>query len=175
MTFLAPADAAFLHGLRHVVAEATRLYEAHRGHPVPEATVPLTMPHDAYMLLGPQMEELLQEHFMALTLNRRNRLLAMHLIYQGSVSSAIVRMAEVFRPAILDSATGIIVAHNHPSGDPAPSPEDIHVTRLLIETGRLLDIEVMDHLIIGRGQYVSMRERGMGFDGMTTHRGGGAM
>jgi DNA repair protein RadC len=79
------------------------------------------------------------------------------------VNSAQVRVGEVFRDAIKRNSAAIIVAHNHPSGDPTPSPEDVVVTRQIVEAGKLLDIDVLDHLIMGRGRYVSMRERGMGF------------
>jgi DNA repair protein RadC len=79
------------------------------------------------------------------------------------VNSAQIRVGEVFRDAVRRNSTAAIVAHNHPSGDPSPSPEDILVTRQLVEAGTLLDIELLDHLIIGRGRYASMRERGLGF------------
>jgi len=79
------------------------------------------------------------------------------------VNSAQVRVGEVFRDAVRRNSTAMIVAHNHPSGDPTPSPEDILVTRQIVEAGKLLDVDVLDHLIIGRGRYVSMRERGLGF------------
>lgn len=84
-------------------------------------------------------------------------------MYVGSVNSAQVRVGEVFRDAVRRNSTAVIVAHNHPSGDPTPSPEDILVTRQIVEAGKLLDVDVLDHLILGRGRYVSMRERGAGF------------
>lgn len=84
-------------------------------------------------------------------------------IYQGSVNTTSLRIGELFREAVRQNATSIIVVHNHPSGDPAPSPEDIQVTRLLVDAGRLLNIEVLDHLVIGHGTFVSMKERKLGF------------
>ncbi len=75
----------------------------------------------------------------------------------------MIRIAELFREAIRHNSTAVIVAHNHPSGDPTPSPEDVQVTRQIAEAGRLLDIDVLDHLIVGHGRYVSLRERGLGF------------
>jgi DNA repair protein RadC len=95
-------------------------------------------------------------------LNTKNRVLSVHEVYKGSVNASLVRVGEVFREAIRRNAPAIIVAHNHPSGDPSPSPEDIHVTRRLAEAGRLLDIELLDHLIIGAGRWVSLREKGVG-------------
>ena len=114
-----------------------------------------------YDFLAPQMDHLEQEHLQALNLNTKNRLLSAPLIYQGTLAGTHVRVAEVFRPAIAANAAGLIVAHNHPSGDPQPSPDDIHITRQLVEAGRLLDINVLDHIVIGDGRFVSMRERGI--------------
>ena len=84
-------------------------------------------------------------------------------IYAGSLNSAAVRVGEVFREAVRANSASIIVAHNHPSGDPTPSPEDVHVTKMIVEAGNLLDINVLDHLVIGRNRYVSLKERGLGF------------
>lgn len=85
------------------------------------------------------------------------------LVYSGSLNTTVVRVAEVFREAIRSNSAGIIVVHNHPSGDPTPSPEDVRVTEMLVEAGALLDINVLDHLVIGRNRYVSLKERGLGF------------
>jgi DNA repair protein RadC len=76
----------------------------------------------------------------------------------------VVRIGELFRSALKENAAAMIVAHNHPSGDPSPSPEDVSVTRQLVQAGQLLDIDVLDHVIIGRQRYVSLKERGLGFD-----------
>lgn len=120
-------------------------------------------PADAANLLLGEMALLEQEHFRTLLLNVRNQVLASPLVYQGSVHSAVVRVGEVFREAVRQNAAALIVVHNHPSGDPTPSGEDIRVTRELIQAGALLDIEVLDHLVIGRQQYVSLKEAGLGF------------
>jgi DNA repair protein RadC len=85
-------------------------------------------------------------------------------VYIGSLNSATIRVGEVFKEAVRRNSAGIIVVHNHPSGEATPSIDDIEVTRQLVAAGRLLDIELLDHLIIGRGQYVSLRERGLGFE-----------
>jgi DNA repair protein RadC len=84
-------------------------------------------------------------------------------LYQGSVNSSQVRVGEVFRQAVIDNSSGIIVAHNHPSGDNTPSPDDVAVTRAIVQAGKLLDIEVLDHLVISKGHFVSLKERGLGF------------
>jgi len=96
-------------------------------------------------------------------LDSHNRILAIPTIYIGSVNSAQVRVGEVFREAIRINASAMIVVHNHPSGDPTPSPDDVHVTRMIVEAGKLMAIDVLDHLVIGRQRFVSMKERGLGF------------
>ncbi|MDX1520385.1 MAG: JAB domain-containing protein, partial [Anaerolineae bacterium] len=85
-------------------------------------------------------------------------------VYVGNVNSSIIRVAEVFRDAVRHNATALILAHNHPSGDPTPSPEDVNVTRSVVAAGNLLGIEVLDHLVIGHQRFVSLKERGLGFD-----------
>jgi DNA repair protein RadC len=106
-----------------------------------------------------------RELFVVLTLNTKNYLIDRHLVSVGTLNATLVHPREVFRPAIADGAAGVIIAHNHPSGNPAPSPEDIKITRQLIEAGRLLNLPVLDHLIIGsrdgRPDFVSLRESGM--------------
>ena len=86
------------------------------------------------------------------------------LIYIGSLNSAVVRVGEVFRAALRENAAGLIIIHNHPSGDPSPSKDDIRVTKEIVKAGKILSIQVLDHLVIGNNQFVSMRERGLGFD-----------
>jgi DNA repair protein RadC len=97
-------------------------------------------------------------------LDTRNRVLKIVEVYKGSLDTSLVRVGELFREAIRISAAGIIVAHNHPSGDPSPSPEDLVLTRMVVEAGRLLSISVVDHLVIGRQRFVSLKERGLGFN-----------
>lgn len=122
-------------------------------------------PADVAALLMVEMGYLEQEHLRVVLLDTKNRVMGVHTVYIGSVNSAQVRIGEVFMEATRRNATSIIVAHNHPSGDPSPSSEDILVTRQIKDAGKLLDIELLDHLVIGRGRYVSMRERGLGFSG----------
>ncbi len=120
-------------------------------------------PADAAALLGPEMRGLEQEHLRIILLNTRHRVLGVHEVYKGSLNASCVRAAEIFREPIRRNCRAILVAHNHPSGDPTPSSEDVAVTRRLVDVGSLLDIEVIDHVVIGDGAWVSLRERGLGF------------
>ena len=122
-------------------------------------------PADAAALVEYEMSALQQEHLWVINLDTRNRLINIERLYQGSLNLTTVRVGELFRGAIQKNAAGIIVVHNHPSGDPAPSPEDVNLTRSVVQAGKLLDIELLDHLVIGRGlgRFVSMKERGLGF------------
>jgi DNA repair protein RadC len=97
-------------------------------------------------------------------LNTRNRLLGWEDVYRGSLNQSQVRIGELFKGAIRKNAASVICLHNHPSGDPTPSPDDVAITRALIEAGKLLDVELLDHIIIGRGRFVSLKERRLGFD-----------
>jgi len=129
----------------------------------PEDRFLVRSPSDVAQLLMSEMAHLQQEHFQVLYLDTRNRLLGSETVYVGSLNASHIRVAEVFRDAVKRNCAAIIVAHNHPSGDPTPSPEDVEVTRQLVAAGNLLDIEVLDHLIIGQQRFVSLRERGLGF------------
>jgi DNA repair protein RadC len=111
-----------------------------------------------------EMMFLEQEHLRLILLDTRNRVISTPTVYVGSLNTSVVRIGELFRAAIKDNAAAFIVAHNHPSGDPSPSPEDVTVTRQIVQSGKLLDIELLDHVIIGRQRYVSLKERGLGFD-----------
>lgn len=121
-------------------------------------------PDDVAQILYPYYVGLDREHMLALLLNQKNALKGIHVVYIGSVHTTVVRLCELFQVAVLRNATGLIVAHNHPSGDPTPSPEDAALTREIVKAGRLLDIDVMDHIVIGDRKFVSLKERGLGFD-----------
>ena len=108
----------------------------------------IVTPQEVYVLLS-DLTTCAQEQFVVLTVNTKNRMIDRHMVALGSVSSTLVHPREVFRPAIMDSAVNIIVAHNHPSGDPSPSMEDIQITKKLIEAGKVVGIGVIDHIIIG--------------------------
>ena len=121
----------------------------------------INQPQDAGEIVAPEMEPLTQEQLRVLLVDSKNRLVGQHLVYQGNVGASIVRPAEVFREAVLEAAPRVILAHNHPSGDAEPSSEDITITGFLLEAGRLLGIDVLDHLIVGRDSVVSLRSKGL--------------
>lgn len=120
-------------------------------------------PKDAADLVQFEMSALEQEELRVILLDTRNRVLDTVAVYRGSLNSSQVRVGELFKAAIRRNAAAIIAVHNHPSGDPTPSPDDIAVTRAIIQAGKLLDVEVLDHLIIGANQHVSLKERGVEF------------
>ncbi len=120
-------------------------------------------PADAANLLMYEMMNLTQEHLRVILLNTRNRVIAVPTVYIGSLNTSVVRLAEVFKPAIVHNAAAVIVVHNHPSHDPSPSPEDVSVTRHLVQAGEMLSIPVLDHIILGRHRFVSLKERQLGF------------
>ena len=117
-------------------------------------------PEDAAHYLMPEMTSLQQENFVALFLNVKNKIIHKQTIFVGSLNASIVHPREIFREAIRRSAASIIVAHNHPSGNPTPSPEDIEVTKRLIEAGQIVGIDMLDHIIIGDHQFISLKEKG---------------
>jgi len=129
----------------------------------PEERPAINSPAEAAALVQYEMSGLEQEHLRVILLDTRNRVLDIVEIYRGSVNSSQIHIGEVFKPAIRRNATAIIVIHNHPSGDPTPSPDDVAVTRAILQAGKLLDIDVLDHMVIGQGRWVSLKERGLGF------------
>ncbi len=110
-----------------------------------------------------EMSAFPQEYLWVIILDTRNPLNPYRTAVSRSLNFSTVRVGEVFRSAIQKNGASVIVVHNHPSGDPAPSPEDINLTRSLVQGGKLLDNEVLDHVVIGRGRFVSLKERGLGF------------
>lgn len=120
-------------------------------------------PSDAAQLMQIEMSHLDQEHLRAICLDTKNRVQKVHTVYVGSLNASLIRIGEIFKEAIRLNSAAVIIVHNHPSGDPTPSPEDVLVTRQIVEAGKLLDIDVLDHLVIGQGRFTSMRERGLGF------------
>jgi len=130
---------------------------------VPEVHPAWHSREEAADLVRYEMGALEQEELRVVLLDTRNRVLGIEAIYKGSLNSSQVRVGELFKNAIRRNAASIIVVHNHPSGDPTPSPDDIALTRAITQAGKLLDVEVMDHLVIGQGRYVSLKERGLGF------------
>ncbi|MFQ5890792.1 MAG: DNA repair protein RadC [Gemmatimonadota bacterium] len=118
-------------------------------------------PRDVFLRLGPRLRDRAQEEFWVLYLDTQNRVLNERCLTVGLLNSSLVHPREVFSPAISRAAASLILAHNHPSGDPEPSPEDIEVTHQLVESGRLLGIPVRDHIVLGDGGFVSLLERGL--------------
>lgn len=121
-------------------------------------------PDDIARLLQSEMEILQQEEVRLLVLDTKHHVLAQPTLYRGSINASPARVAEVFREAVRRNSFAIALAHNHPSGDPAPSGDDVAFTSAVVEAGQLLDVRVLDHLVFGHGRYVSMRERQLGFD-----------
>jgi DNA repair protein RadC len=127
----------------------------------PEVRPVIRSPADVGELVMSELRHAAREHFKALLLDSKNQVLRVVTVSVGSLNESIVHPRELYREAIRHSAAAVIVAHNHPSGDPAPSPEDVEVTRRLHDAGRLLGIDLLDHVIIGDGRWVSLKERGV--------------
>lgn len=121
-------------------------------------------PRDLAEQLVVEIGHLEREELRVVLLDTRNGVLGMPTVYSGNVSAALVRIAELFRDAVRHHAARLILVHNHPSGDPTPSPDDLHMTAEAVAAGRLLDVAVLDHLIFGHGRWVSLRDRGVAFD-----------
>jgi DNA repair protein RadC len=117
-------------------------------------------PTTAWQLLRSLLEEQDREHFVALALDARSRPIGAHTVSIGSVSASLMHPRELFKFAILANASALILAHNHPTGDPSPSSDDLALTRRLVEGGEILGIQVLDHLILGNGTFLSLKERG---------------
>jgi len=130
----------------------------------PEERLVVKSPQDIANLLQAEMSLLDQEELRLVLLNTKNQVLAISQLYKGSVNTSLIRVSELFREAVRENCPALVVVHNHPSGDPTPSPEDIEITEQIVKAGKLLDIEVLDHLIIGHQRYVSLKERGLGFE-----------
>jgi DNA repair protein RadC len=121
-------------------------------------------PTDIADLLLLEMSHLDQEHLRTVLLDTKSRVQAISTVYIGSLNASMVRVGEVFKTAVKLNSAALIVAHNHPSGDATPSPDDVLITREIVSAGRLLDVDVLDHIVVGHGSWVSLRQRGLGFD-----------
>ncbi len=142
-----------------LLGELAMHYEVAYQPECPAQMPTINCPQDVHSLLGPEMSALAQEQLRVLLLNTRNQVTAQRVIYQGNVNSSVVRPAEVLRAAVIDNAPSIIVSHNHPSGDPTPSPEDVSITRDLAASAKLLGIDLLDHVVIAGSKFVSLKER----------------
>jgi len=136
--------------------EIARRLESFNEVPKPK----ISSPEDVYRQLYPRMREKKKEMFIELCLDTKNQIIKEETISMGSLNANIVHPREVFKTALSESAAHIIVAHNHPSGDPTPSREDIEITKKLVETGKIIGIDLLDHVIIGDGRHFSMKEAG---------------
>jgi DNA repair protein RadC len=121
-------------------------------------------PESAFHVIQPFLDGLDHEELWVIVMDTRKRIQNLVKLYQGTVNCSNTRIAEIFRQAIIDNAPAIIIAHNHPSGDPSPSPDDIAVTREIVLAGSNLDVQVLDHIIVAGGKFVSLKERGLGFN-----------
>jgi DNA repair protein RadC len=129
----------------------------------PQDRPQIRSPADAANLVMMEMSLLEQEHLRLLLLDTKNRVLKIPTVYIGNLNTSVIRVGELFRHALRENCASIIVVHNHPSGDPSPSPEDVQVTERIVQAGKMLDIDVLDHLIIGKQRFVSLKERRLGF------------
>ncbi len=162
-----PVDLQQIHGLGEAktaqivaVLELGRRLMAH----TPNERPIIGSAADAARLLQ-DMGNLQQEHVRVMLLDMNRRVISTPTIYIGTLNASVLRVSEIFREAVTRNSPALILAHNHPSGDPSPSPEDIEITRTLIAAGKLLDIALIDHLIIGQREWRSLKQLGLGFDG----------
>lgn len=118
-------------------------------------------PENVYAHAIQMIDDFQREHFVAIFLNTKNKIISKEIVSIGSLNANIVHPREVFKPAIRVTASHIIIAHNHPSGDPTPSNEDIEITKKLIEAGKIIGIDILDHVIIGDSRHYSMKESGV--------------
>lgn len=145
--------------------EIETIYEIQRIKQVKEAATiksskTITGPKVAYELVKAFIGDDDREVFFVMCLNTKNKIVAVHRCHVGAINSSVVHPREVFKAAILNNSASIVVSHQHPSGDPTPSQEDIHVTRRLAESGKMLGIEVLDSIVAGDDTFVSLKEKG---------------
>ncbi|NPV27206.1 MAG: DNA repair protein RadC [Firmicutes bacterium] len=167
LRFLAEASVEELSAYRGIgLAKATQIKAAvELGRRVasvsPEIRPVIKSPQDVSLLVMDDMRFLDREHFRTIALNSKNQVVGIDTISIGSLNSSLVHPRELFRTVISRSAAAIVLVHNHPSGDPSPSREDLEVTRRIVEVGKLLGVEVLDHIIIGDGCFISLKEKGI--------------
>jgi len=139
------------------------LFETLRVLLTPSPAEQIRHPSQLAAFLMVDMGFLQQEQMKVACLDTKNRLQKLHMVYQGSLNASLIRVGEMFREPVRLNSAAIIIAHNHPSSDPDPSPEDVLVTTEIVKAGKILDIELLYHIVIGQGRWISMRERGLGF------------
>ena len=142
-----------------LLAELVQRHEVARQESTNKGRI-VRKPADVIRFLGPELADLAQEQLRVILLNTKNQVLGASLVYQGGLNSIVVRLADCYREAVRVNAAAILLVHNHPSGDPEPSGEDVRVTREAAQAGELLGIDLLDHVIVGDRAFVSLRERG---------------
>jgi DNA repair protein RadC len=163
VSLLPPDGATILHLIREnlrLLGELATHYEV----PGLEAALDgpaLRCPPDVATYLGPEHAHLAQEQLRVVLLDTKNRVIATQLVYQGGINATSIRLADCFREAVARGAAAVILVHNHPSGDPTPSPEDVRLTREAGRVGEMLGIELLDHIVVAKQGHVSLRERGL--------------
>ncbi|MCC7368802.1 MAG: hypothetical protein IT306_10290 [Chloroflexi bacterium] len=163
VSLLPPEAATLLHLVREnlrLLAELARRYEVEGIVPASDGPT-VRNPADLAAYLGPELSGLHQEQLRAVLLDAKNHVIATCLVYQGGLNATIIRLADCYREAVARGAAAVILVHNHPSGDPTPSPDDVRLTAEAARAGDLLGVELLDHLVIGRSGHVSLRERGL--------------
>jgi len=144
------------------LVEITRIRQEVREPDVALETTHITSPEDAFCVAKRFIQDDDREVFLVILLNTKNRVIAVHRAHVGSINSSVAHPREIFKSAILNNATSLIVSHQHPSGDPHPSREDIEVTERLVEVGRIVGIQLLDHIVVGAGEeYVSLKAQGV--------------
>jgi len=161
------SELTMISGIGEVLAARLKAaFELGRRYVSPyENSVQIHLPEDAANVLVPIMQKYQQERLVVLLLNTRNRLIGEPVeVYRGSLNATSIRISEIFTPAVRANAASILLAHNHPSTEACPSPEDVAFTRSIVEAGKLLGIEALDHIIVGGSGFISLKEKGLGFD-----------
>ncbi len=157
------SNAALLEALRSnlgLLSELAARYEVDVRPEHIEGAPSIGRPEDVLRLLGPEMTPLAQEQLRVLLLDTKNRVMGQRIVYQGNVNSVAIRPAEVLRPAVVESAPHMVLVHNHPSGDPTPSAQDRAITVDLYWAAKMLEIDLLDHVVIGHEGFVSLKEEG---------------
>jgi DNA repair protein RadC len=149
-------------GYANSVSAITELVSREARRSMPEQ-ITINSPADAAAIVQYEMASLDHEELWVILLDTRNHVKKICKIYQGSVNSCQVRVGDIFKAAIRENASAIVVAHNHPSCDPTPSPDDVCVTKAIVQAGKLMDVDTLDHIVIGGSRFVSLKERGLGF------------
>ena len=154
-------DSQLIESLRGLLHELSARYEVNTSSLRSSSRPRIRGANDVAALFRSEMQDLAQEQLRLLLLDTKNHAIGQRVIYQGNVNSSMVRPAEVLRPAIVESATSIIIAHNHPSGDPTASAQDVDISIQLSKAAKLMEIDLLDHVIIGRPGHSSLKEQGL--------------